>query len=407
MFKKVVLIICSVFLFVSCTSKAEKKLTQKEIKRNQSATKINNYLTEWKSTQNLKLDEYIKNMPLEERVAQLFIENLEGCKSFRSYESYSKITDNKSDENKPVIAGGYLFFRVNIAPTAQEQQDFIASIKKYTKDNNQIQPYLAVDQEGGWVNRLRKLADPLPSQEKVALKNTPVQAFDIYASQAKTMEKLGFSMNLAPVIEVCNKNNAEFLDGRSFGSLQQTIDYGKYCVNAYQFNNVGTVVKHFPGNTNTDPHTGLPEITDSKEELINSIEGFKQVIQGNISGLQPSGVLMSHARTSAIDPGVPACLSKVWVTDILRNQWGYKGIIFSDDIFMGALADNGYPPEVAAVMAIEAGIDCIMTSEKRIGSQAKVLYNKAKTDSEFENRINESVKRILKYKLDCGLFTLE
>ena len=113
---------------------------------------------------------------------------------------------------------------------------------------------------------------------------------------------------------------------------------------------------------------------------------------------------MSHARTTAVDVGVPACLSKVWVTDILRNEYGYKGLIFSDDIFMGALADNGYPPEVAAIRAVEAGVDCIMISEKRFAKAGKVLYNRAKEDSTFEAKIDQAVKRIIKYKIEAGLF---
>lgn len=116
---------------------------------------------------------------------------------------------------------------------------------------------------------------------------------------------------------------------------------------------------------------------------------------------------MSHARTSARDEKTPACLSKVWVTDVLRNEYGYQGIIFSDDIFMGALADNGFPPEKAAVLAIEAGVDCIMTSEKRFAKQARLIYKKALEDPAFASRIDQSVKRILQYKIKAGLFNLE
>ncbi len=112
---------------------------------------------------------------------------------------------------------------------------------------------------------------------------------------------------------------------------------------------------------------------------------------------------MSHARTSAIDKGVPACLSKVWVTDILRNQYKYEGLIFSDDIFMGALADNGYPPEVAVIRAVEAGIDCIMISEKRFAKAGKVIYERALEDEVCAKRIDEAVLRIVKYKIKAGL----
>ena len=117
-------------------------------------------------------------MPLEERIAQMFIENLEGCKNFRSYETFSKITGDEKN-TKPIVAGGYLFFGYNIAPTVLEQQAFSQSIHNYALENNQILPYLSVDQEGGWVNRLKKLTGPLPSQEQVAQNMSSVQAFDL------------------------------------------------------------------------------------------------------------------------------------------------------------------------------------------------------------------------------------
>ena len=212
------------------------------------------------------------------------------------------------------------------------------------------------------------------------------------------MKELGFDMNLAPVVEVCTDDNKDFLDGRSFGELDKVINYGRACINAYENNGIATVLKHFPGNTNTDPHTGLPEITLSEAELKSSIESFRQLVDYN-----PAAVLMSHARTTAIDEGVPACLSKVWVSDILREQYGYQGLIFSDDIFMGALADNGYPPETAAIRAVEAGIDCIMISEKRFAKAGKVLYQRALQDQAFALKIDSAVTRILKYKIKAGL----
>ena len=88
-------------------------------------------------------------------------------------------------------------------------------------------------------------------------------------------------------------------------------------------------------------------------------------------------------------------------------QFKNSSDIFSDDIFMGALASNGFPPEKASVLAIEAGVDCIMTSEKRFAKQAAVLYKKALEDSEFSKRIDQSVRRILLYKLKAGLLNLE
>lgn len=386
----VILII--IILLTSCTDKQ----TKKEIKRHEAAAVLQTYINQIKSENEEALSAYVKAMPLEQKIAQLFIENLEGCTKFRSYETVGAMTG--TDDKTPLIAGGYIFFSYNIAETREQMQSYITSIREYCDENKNIQPYLCVDQEGGWVSRLKKLNPKLPSNEKVAQDFDVNGTYGLYTEQAAGMKELGFDMNLAPVVEVCTDDNKEFLDGRSFGDLDQVTVYGRACINAYENNGIATVLKHFPGNTNTDPHTGLPEITLSESELLSSIESFRQLVQYN-----PAAVLMSHARTSAIDKGVPACLSRVWVTDILRNQYGYEGLIFSDDIFMGALADNGYPPEEAAIRAVEAGVDCIMISEKRFAKAGKVLYQRAKKDAAFEARIDAAVMRILKYKIEAGL----
>ena len=382
----------SIIMFTSCTDKQ----TKKEIRQHAAAAEIQVYINQIKNEREQALVRYVEALPLEDKVAQLFIENLEGSTSFRSYESVGAMTGG--EDKRPLIAGGYIFFSYNIADTREQMQDYIASIREYCESYDNIQPYLCVDQEGGWVSRLKKLNPKLPSNEAVAQDYDVKQTYRLYGEQAAGMKELGFDMNLAPVVEVCTEDNKEFLDGRSFGNLEQVNLYGRACINAYENCGIATVLKHFPGNTNTDPHTGLPEITLSKEELMESVESFRQLVQYN-----PAAVLMSHARTSALDSGVPACLSKVWVTDILRKEYGYEGLIFSDDIFMGALADNGYPPEFAAVSAVEAGIDCIMISEKRFAKAGKVLYERALQDKDFARKIDMAVTRILKYKLKAGL----
>ena len=390
---KAFLLILLSFILISCTDKQ----TQKEIKTHAAANQMQTYINQIKIERDAALEKYVAEMPLELKIAQMFIENLEGCTKFRSYETVGAMTG--TEDSTPLVAGGYIFFSFNIAPDRTQMQSFTNSIRTYCDEYGIIQPYLCVDQEGGWVSRLKKLNPKLPSNEKVAQEFDVSQSYKLYCEQAAGMKDLEFDMNLAPVVEVCTDDNKEFLDGRSFGDLEKVINYGRACINAYENNGIATVLKHFPGNTNTDPHTGLPEIKLSEVELLKSIESFRVLVQYN-----PAAVLMSHARTSAIDNGVPACLSKVWVTDILRNQYGYEGLIFSDDIFMGALADNGYPPEIAAISAVEAGIDCIMISEKRFAKAGKVLYQRALQDKDFARKIDEAVLRILKYKIEAGLF---
>ena len=385
--KKIVLTL-SIVLLCSCKSKKNQIADARRLQTIQNARQGLEYINLVKNQKNQAVETFIDGLPLEEKVAQLFVVNLVGCDEFIPVE-----------EN---IAGGFLYFGYNIAQTPFEMQHFNQSVINYCKANGKIPPFLTVDQEGGFVNRLRSLNGPLPSAQRVSEKLDVAQTDELYTMQALQMKALGFTMNLAPVAEVCTPDNEVFLNQRSFGNLEQVKLYGGACVHAYESNGVGTVLKHFPGNTNTDPHTGLPEIKWSEQEMKMQLEGFKALVQKN-----PSAVLMSHARVNGYDEENPACLSHYWVTDILRNELGFEGIIFSDDIFMGALADNGYPPEVAVVAAIEAGIDCIMISEKRIDSSVKILCRKAKTDSDFAGLIDKAVRRIIDYKLNCGFLSIE
>ena len=367
-------------LFLFCACRNDKKINEHEQQRHQRGRDILEYIKLVEQQKSQAIDDFINELPLEERIAQLFVVNIVGNDTFIPVE-----------EN---IAGGFLYFSYNIADSVTTMMDFNKSIIKYCKENNKIPPFLSVDQEGGYVNRLRNLNGPLPSAERVAKVLDPVNAGDLYMYQGYQMKALGFNMNFAPVVEVCTKDNEKFLTERSFGSLKNVLSYGEDCIKAYESTGVGIVIKHFPGNTNTDPHTGLPEIEWDEQTLNMQLEPFRQLVKN-----QPAGVLMSHARVKGYDEKNPACLSKYWVTEVLRKEFGYNGIIFSDDIFMGALADNGYPPEVAVIAAIEAGIDCIMISEKRIESCVKILVEKAGQDKAFEKRLNESVRRMFEYKI--------
>lgn len=386
---------------ISC-KKSDKITNEKEKLTRKSAQDVQLWIDQINAEKVAAFDDFIKNMPLEEKICQLFIENLEGNVSFKPVEKIAKISDSTAfSEEDFVIPGGYLFFSFNVGNSPEQIMRFISSINEYCSENNKIPPFLAIDQEGGIVNRLRKINGPLPAAEDIANKLELDKAYELYRLQGEQLRLLGFQMNLAPVAEVCTLDNKDFLSGRSFGNPQQVSDYGKECVSAFEKENIGAVLKHFPGNTNTDPHTGLPEIKLSKEDLINSLEPFVELIKTN-----PAGILMSHARTSALDGDLPACLSKLWVTDILRKEYGYEGIIFSDDIFMAALAAVGYTPEKAVVMAIEAGIDCIMISEKRILKPAKILYKKASEDPVFAKKIDRAVERICRYKMENGQLKL-
>lgn len=386
------------FILLASCNLPEQRQNKREKMIHIQATALNAAVSAELRLQRRAVKEYVSSLSTEERVCQLFLENLTGDETYVPAE-----WTGSASERKALVPGGYLFFSYNIADTPEKILAFTDSINAYCTAHNIIPPYLALDQEGGTVSRLKKVAGPLPSCEEVSGTLSPADAYRLYSLQAVQMRALGFTLDLAPVAETCNASNRTFLSGRSYGDADAVIRYGTAAVNAFQNNGVAAVLKHFPGNTNTDPHTGLPEITLTQSQLENCIMlPFSRLVT-----LAPVGVLMSHARTSVLDPDIPACLSRSWVTEKLRGEAGFTGIIFSDDIFMDALAGNGYPPEKAAVLAVDAGVDVIMISEKRFAAPASVLIARAENDSDFAEKIRSAAERVVAFKIQYGLLRLE
>ncbi len=387
-----VFIFLSIFLF-SC----EKKPSEQELLavRNQKIAEAKDNA----------ISDFVDSLSADEKFSELFFVNVEGNKTFHSVEN---VPDVFGGAKKPLVPGGILLFSYNISKDPLETYEFIKSIHDFYIQNNLVPPFVAVDQEGGDVNRLRGLTRPLPSQKKIAGTLSLDEAAKVYSAQARQMKNLGIHLNLAPVVEVENEANSEFLGTRTFGNLEKVLSYGKTEISSYEENQIATSLKHFPGNSSTDPHSGLPEIFVSKSELENSyLLPFKNLLPFS------SAVLMSHARINISDDEsyteekIPSCLSDFWVSQVVKNQLKFSGLVISDDIFMGALSDNGFPPEIAAQKAVEAGIDSIMISEKRFGGAASLLYKKSLEDENFARKIDSAVKNVIRFKIKCGILLLE
>lgn len=349
------------------------------------------------------IEDFLFSLPIEQRISQLFLVNIDGNQKYSPVEDSKSIDDFTVNKKVPLVPGGAILFYFNIAETAEETIDYISSIAEYCDQENILRPYIAVDQEGGYVARLRYMTSKLPSNKIAAQRLNLNEANKLYSHQAKQMRALGIDLNIAPVCEILTEQNKDFLMTRSYGDILKSISYSVAAINAYQTNGVGTVLKHFPGNTNTDPHTGLPEINVSEIELNNEI----LLPFFFLMSASPSAVLMSHARINFLDPQTPACLSQQWVTKKLKNQLGFQGLVFSDDIFMGALSDNGFPPEKAAIQAINAGVHVILLSEKKFADVAQVLLKECTVNKDFEKKVTEAEKKVIAFKIKCGILKLE
>lgn len=340
--------------------------------------------------------DYMKSMTIEEKIGQLFLLNLEGNTKFTE----------KTEYNDGIAPGGYLLFSYNIADSKEKVQNFTKSVNEFYVSNNQLPPFLAIDHEGGYVNRLKKLYGNFLSQEDVANKLTEEQAYQDYLLQGKILKELGIHINLAPIVEEKTAENQEFLDNRSFGSLEKVLSYGKVCVKSYIDAGIIPVLKHFPGNTNEDPHLGLPKLQVTREEFEKMILPFEKIISSTSFGYN-FAIILSHAMLPQVFGEIPACFSKEMVTDILKNQLNFNGLIISDDIYMGALAKNGFSPEKSAELSILSGVDLIMLSPKRFVNLIPYLKNLALENDEFYNRIEESCAKIMSAKIQQGLIKIE
>ena len=158
-----------------------------------------------------RADEILAGLTDIERVSQVFLISVEGSSTFCPLELL--------EDGRSALPGGFILFSYNIKGDASQLKSYIDSAKQYYAANGSLPPYVAVDQEGGLVNRLRGVTGALPSQKEVAETLTPAQAGALYSSQAKELSSLGIALNLAPVAEAELESNRLFLSTRTYGIL--------------------------------------------------------------------------------------------------------------------------------------------------------------------------------------------
>ncbi|MEG1668237.1 glycoside hydrolase family 3 protein [Chryseobacterium sp.] len=227
----------------------------------------------------------------------------------------------------------------------------------------------------------------------------------IYKMAAKIAEdckRMGINWDFAPVVDVNTNPNNPIIGNRSFGSevsnvTQSALSYA----NGLQDHNILAAIKHFPGHgdTNTDSHLDLPVVSHNLDRL-NKIElaPFKALMNKGIGG-----VMVAHLYVPSLESGkgIPASVSKKIITDLLKDKWGYKGLIITDALNMGAVA-NKYKPGELDALAFKAGNDIMLFSQGV--AEGKKLIQKAIDKGEIsQSRVEESVKKILLTKYFLGL----
>lgn len=270
---------------------------------------------------------------------------------------------------------------------------------------NKAPLFIGIDQEGGTVTRLPSGYDIMPDAYKVGKKddlNLTEMTGRITGIQ---LSSLGINVNFAPVSDIVFSKNNSLLYKRSYGDTPEEVsDHTMAFLRGLESENVFGSVKHFPGHgdTATDSHTSLPIINISTEQWNNrEAIPFKSAISGDVSF-----IMVGHIAYPAMDPSrKPATRSKIIMTDILRNEMGFKNIIITDALEMGGFAGEDDLGD-AAVESFAAGADMLLIGHGTsiyISTRDKLL-SVIKSGEISQNRLDESVLRILKVKEKLQLF---
>jgi len=294
--------------------------------------------------------------------------------------------------------GNFILFRRNVESPAQLWR-LCRDLRQACLDAGLPPPLLAIDQEGGTVARLRPPFTQFPAARAQAEGPEPeAAALRFGRLSADELGKIGVTMNLAPVLDVCAAGNGFYMESRSWGADPERVAHlGGLIIGALQAGGVAACAKHFPGlgGARIDPHRSISAIERSVEQLYR--EDIPPFRAAGLAGV--AAIMTSHTLYPQLDPLRPATLSPKILTAILRATLDYQGVVITDDLEMGAI-EYEQPVAAAALAAFHAGADMLLIchSQEKV-REAKRAMAAALLDSTLATqRLWESVARVRKLK---------
>jgi beta-N-acetylhexosaminidase len=294
--------------------------------------------------------------------------------------------------------GGAILFKRNLPDLAAASRHCEALRDAAGPD---LPPFIGVDQEGGRVTRLPAPFSTLPPMRALGA----LAHLDLVRRAARAvgteLAAIGFNLSFAPVLDVDSNPENPVIGDRSFGRDARTVmRNGVAFLQGLQESNVLACGKHFPGHgdTDTDSHFELPVIRHDRARL-DAVElpPFRAA-----SGAGIASMMTAHVVCEALDPGVPATLSRAICASLLRAEIGFDGVLFSDDLEMKAIAAR-MPVEESAVEAVWAGCDALLVcrDEDAQDRAHEALVRRAERDPRFRERCVEAATRGLRVRRLC------
>lgn len=327
-----------------------------------------------------KVEYRMKHMTLDEKIAQMLV----------VYYTSDTVDSNLESILQEVKPGGFILMKENIT-TYDQTKKFVDNVTK----NSEIPMIISIDQEGGTVQRLKGISDievtNIPDMYDLGATGNLNLAYQVGKVMAEELRTIGVNVVYAPVLDVYSNELNTVIGKRSFSSDPQVVsDMANQLAKGLEENGVIATYKHFPGHgdTEVDSHVDLPVVKKTYDELLNlELVPFQNAISSGAKIM-----MIGHIALPEITgDNTPASLSKTIVTDTLKGKLGYQGLVITDALNMGALTKN-YSKEEIYTQAIEAGVDLILMPS---GSKQAIEFIRKNIS---EERINESVEKILKFK---------
>lgn len=319
-----------------------------------------------------------------EKIGQLLMVGFMGTSVTPELASFIK-------EYKP---GGVILFSRNLESVGQ--------IVELTNDLQRCSPrsplLISIDQEGGRVSRLPKGFTIFPPCELLGRCNSSELAYAAAATIAKELKAVGVNMNMAPVLDVNSNPDNPVIGDRAFGSTPDVVsEMALVTAAGLQDHKVVACGKHFPGHgdTNADSHKELPVVQASRERLeVVEFPPFRRAVTAGIATM-----MTAHVLYKALDDQLPATLSSAVITNLLRENFQYDGVVLTDDLEMHAIVDH-YGVGDAAVRAVLAGCDVLLICKdrEREVSAFEAIEQAVASGTISMERLNQSVARIQRVK---------
>lgn len=343
-------------------------------------------------------------LSIEEKVGQILMVHFHG--EIANEEAKTLIQEIK--------VGGFIYYNwSNGLHSPTQVKNLSLSLQQLAKENDPSIPlFIAIDQEGGRVARLRNGFTSFPANQTVAEKGDPELAKKIALTIGEELSSVGINLNFAPVIDINNNPKNPIIGTRSFGSDPFTVtEFGKKALEGYRESSIIATLKHFPGHGDVviDSHEALPVIHKSLQELEeNELIPFTKLASST------EMIMTAHLLIPALDPDHCTTLSSKSLS-YLKETIGFKGVIITDSLAMKGVLGSGQTIDEITIAAFNAGCDILLLGgASLVNSKPEVefklndikriyhsLIQAVKNGRISENRLNEAVEKILKLKEKC------